>query len=259
MCVAMKHFYCFRLVSFRVGRSRCCTNFVEVFLLVKNEQDDKYRNLAMAEVMAATKHIRVPSPCMKTKEPTNPPAVATYRKCVGVANEIFPDQNWPKKKYFDCHNKESMNEWDIMKDCDKGKTCTWDGVHRHIMTSFDYNSVTHRPRVLNVQRNGIPEASRGDKSYQTPEYSSNFHKQGSTRPVPNFGGRAHNPCDTYIPLVKPTGQRKTFQERERERQDEENAAIVSQLEEWRPATPLVWRPNKNLARVDYSSIHTSHQ
>lgn len=38
-----------------------------------------------------------------------------------------------------------------------------------------------------AQRNGIPEASRGDKSYQSPEYSASFHKEGSTRPIPNFG------------------------------------------------------------------------
>ena len=45
------------------------------------------------------------------------------------------------------HNKESLNEWDIMKDCDKGKACYWSGVHRHVMTSFDYNSLKHRPEV----------------------------------------------------------------------------------------------------------------
>ena len=38
-----------------------------------------------------------------------------------------------------------------------------------------------------MQRNGLPEASRGDKSYQSPEYSSDFHKHGSTLPIPNFG------------------------------------------------------------------------
>ena len=37
------------------------------------------------------------------------------------------------------------------------------------------------------KRNGLPAASLGDKSYQVPEYSLDFHKQGSTRPVINFG------------------------------------------------------------------------
>ena len=37
------------------------------------------------------------------------------------------------------------------------------------------------------QRNGIPATSLGDKSYQVPEYSPDFHKHGSTRPVINFG------------------------------------------------------------------------
>ena len=45
------------------------------------------------------------------------------------------------------HNKESLNEWDIMKDCDRGKTCLWSGTHRHVMTSVDYNSVKQRPHV----------------------------------------------------------------------------------------------------------------
>ena len=37
------------------------------------------------------------------------------------------------------------------------------------------------------KRNGIPEASPGDKSYQVPEYSPSFHKYGSTRPIPKYG------------------------------------------------------------------------
>ena len=37
------------------------------------------------------------------------------------------------------------------------------------------------------QRNGLPQASPGDKSYQAVEYSPSFHKSGSTLPVVNFG------------------------------------------------------------------------
>ena len=43
------------------------------------------------------------------------------------------------------------------------------------------------PWVVYDKRNEIPVASLGDKSYQVPEYSLDFHKQGSTRPVVNFG------------------------------------------------------------------------
>ncbi|KAK3698718.1 hypothetical protein QZH41_010753 [Actinostola sp. cb2023] len=37
------------------------------------------------------------------------------------------------------------------------------------------------------QRNGLPEIALGDKSYQVPEYSRNFHKHGSTLPTVSFG------------------------------------------------------------------------
>ena len=37
------------------------------------------------------------------------------------------------------------------------------------------------------KRNGIGEASPGDKQYQVPEYSPGFHKLGSSRPIINFG------------------------------------------------------------------------
>jgi hypothetical protein len=52
--------------------------------------------------------------------------------------------------------------------------------------------VLRRPVLfLNVtvycKRNGLLAASLGDKSYQVPEYSRNFHKQGSTLPVVSFG------------------------------------------------------------------------
>lgn len=43
------------------------------------------------------------------------------------------------------------------------------------------------PIAVFDRRNSIPIASLGDKSYQVPEYSLDFHKQGSTRPVTNFG------------------------------------------------------------------------
>ena len=37
------------------------------------------------------------------------------------------------------------------------------------------------------KRNGIPNAAEGDKNYQAVEYSPGFHKQGCTRPMPQFG------------------------------------------------------------------------
>ena len=37
------------------------------------------------------------------------------------------------------------------------------------------------------KRNGIGEASPGDKNYQVPEYSPGFHKLGSSLPIVEFG------------------------------------------------------------------------
>ena len=37
------------------------------------------------------------------------------------------------------------------------------------------------------KRNFIPRRSGGDKPYLSPEYEKDFHKKGSTRPVPIFG------------------------------------------------------------------------
>ena len=37
------------------------------------------------------------------------------------------------------------------------------------------------------QRGGLSYASCGDKSYQAPEYSANFHELGSTLPLFSFG------------------------------------------------------------------------
>jgi len=67
-------------------------------------------------------------------------------------------------------------------------------------------------------RNGIPIASLGDKSYQAPEYSLDFHKQGSTRPVINFGGSLKCVPDTFVPLQDlPLKPRLTFEEKQKKK------------------------------------------
>ena len=54
--------------------------------------------------------------------------------------------------------------------------------------------------------------------------------------------------------------RKTFTEKEKDRQLNENIIIVSELDNWRPATPLQWRPSKNIIRPDQVSIqHPQHR
>lgn len=89
------------------------------------------------------------------------------------------------------------------------------------------------------QRNGIPAASLGDKSYQVPEYSSDFHKQGSTRPVVNFGGSLKYVPDTFVPLQDlPSRPRTTFEERQKRKAKKEEIEEVKNLDHWRPADLL---------------------
>lgn len=41
--------------------------------------------------------------------------------------------------------------------------------------------------IVYCPRNELPVISLGDKSYQVPEYSRDFHKHGSSRPTVSFG------------------------------------------------------------------------
>jgi len=88
-------------------------------------------------------------------------------------------------------------------------------------------------------RNGIPIASLGDKSYQVPEYSLDFHKQGSTRPVINFGGSLKCVPDTFVPLQDlPLKPRLTFEEKQKKKLKREEIEEVKNLDHWQPADLL---------------------
>ncbi|KAL9969686.1 hypothetical protein ACROYT_G021930 [Oculina patagonica] len=89
------------------------------------------------------------------------------------------------------------------------------------------------------KRNDIPVASLGDKSYQVPEYSLDFHKQGSTRPIINFGGSLKCVPDTFVPLQDlPFKPRITFEEKQKKKLKREEIEEVKNLDHWRPADPL---------------------
>lgn len=71
-----------------------------------------------------------------------------------------------------------------------GKRTLFDQIHKASLISN--TEITDSMRFGNrgntaCPRNGISEASPGDKSYQAAEYSPSFHQTGSTRPVVNFG------------------------------------------------------------------------
>lgn len=99
-------------------------------------------------------------------------------------------------------------------------------------------SVGAKKEVYN-KRNGIPATSLGDKSYQVPEYSPDFHKHGSTRPVINFGGSLKYVPDTFVPLQDlPMRPRVSFEEKERRKLRKQEIDEVKNLDCWRPANPL---------------------
>ncbi|KAJ7394885.1 spermatogenesis-associated serine-rich protein 1 [Desmophyllum pertusum] len=99
-------------------------------------------------------------------------------------------------------------------------------------------SVGAKKQVFN-RRNGMHAASLGDKSYQVPEYSLEFHKQGSTRPVINFGGSLNYVPDTFVPLQDlPFKPRTTFEERQKQKLIREEIDEVKNLDNWRPADLL---------------------
>lgn len=89
------------------------------------------------------------------------------------------------------------------------------------------------------KRNGIPVASLGDKSHQVPEYSLDFHKQGSTRPVINFGGSLKCVPDTFVPLQDlPLKPRLSFEDKQKKKLKREEIEQVKNLDHWQPAELL---------------------
>ncbi|KXJ23752.1 spermatogenesis-associated serine-rich protein 1 [Exaiptasia diaphana] len=88
-------------------------------------------------------------------------------------------------------------------------------------------------------RNGLPVIAMGDKSYQIPEYSREFHKHGSTRPTVSFGGLTRCIPDTFVPLQDlPLRPRQTFRAKLRKIQKEQEIQEVLSLDTWKPAPIL---------------------
>lgn len=124
-----------------------------------------------------------------------------------------------------------------------GKITFFNGIHRASRTTTkeitDIIQFGHRGPVYDT-RDGYPSAAHGDKPYKTPEYSPNFHKLGSTRPVVDFGGFKPEVADTFIPLQPlPLIPAKPFSILNAERKKKEEVGDVKSLNEWRPASPLV--------------------
>ncbi|KAM8953261.1 spermatogenesis-associated serine-rich protein 1 [Pelodytes ibericus] len=120
-----------------------------------------------------------------------------------------------------------------------GKRCAFQGIHLANKTTVDTKTLQAcmgtKKKVIDT-RNGILVSQPGDKSYRIPEYSPDFHKFGSTRPVVNFKDSYKMRTETFIPLqmlhktpcvpYKIKEQHQILKEEEKE---------VEELNEWKPA------------------------
>jgi len=99
-------------------------------------------------------------------------------------------------RHFPRHNASSAEEYKFYPPHGiplvyaNGKVTTFEQVHKASQLSFKeirQADLFGQHRKVLDPRNGISEAAPGDKPYQAVEYSRNFHKQGSTRPIVDFG------------------------------------------------------------------------
>ena len=102
--------------------------------------------------------------------------------------------------------------------------------------------IGHKRQVYDT-RNGLDKRSDGDKSYRTVEYSTDFHKFGSTLPAVNFGRdkkyygheRSAVPMKTEkINVLDDVA----FEKKERQYEQDQLIEEVIQLENWKPAESI---------------------
>ncbi|KAK0044594.1 spermatogenesis-associated serine-rich protein 1 [Biomphalaria pfeifferi] len=165
------------------------------------------------------------------------------------AAEIWPD-NWKGMRPYPFTYKRSEDEWLFDPGHKKPSLrCVFEGVHK--ATAVSENSFSHemlygkgRNEEIIDKRNSIPEASPGDKSYQVPEYSPNFHKTENYLPKFSTGTSPYSPtlkrkADTFVPLMtfRPV-KKETFRQRTEVLQKKMEMEEVKKLDSWQPAKPI---------------------
>ncbi|XP_048860592.1 spermatogenesis-associated serine-rich protein 1 isoform X2 [Brienomyrus brachyistius] len=123
-------------------------------------------------------------------------------------------------------NMVSRSEWTFYPNLGhaapfhEGKRCLFDGTHHR--RSMRSHSHTTLESVMGQKKRGERESSRhpaeAPKPYLSPEYTTDFHKYGSTLPAIGFGV-------SYV-------------EKERIKQREADILEVKQLNEWNPAASI---------------------
>ncbi|XP_072266461.1 spermatogenesis-associated serine-rich protein 1 [Pyxicephalus adspersus] len=120
-----------------------------------------------------------------------------------------------------------------------GKRCIIDGVHQSSQMSSRLQALPTclgRKKKVSDPRNGIPEAHPGDKPFHTVEYSTDFHKFGSTVPVVNFRESYKVKADTFIPLQKlPKTPCVPYKVKVQKKSLAEEIRDVKELNSWKPA------------------------
>ncbi|XP_043918627.1 spermatogenesis-associated serine-rich protein 1 isoform X2 [Protopterus annectens] len=119
-------------------------------------------------------------------EPTYPHAPFPDIKACKFPDEIRLARSFPYA------NRESDSEWTFYPDFGLpvtyhvGKKCNFNGkylANQENVKEISLPQLLGRKQFVSEPRNRIPETSGGDKPYYNPEYSTGFHKMGSTRPV----------------------------------------------------------------------------
>ncbi|XP_007901502.1 spermatogenesis-associated serine-rich protein 1 [Callorhinchus milii] len=119
------------------------------------------------------------------------------------------------------------------------------------MTEITLAMMLGRKRLVIDCRNGIPESTPGDKAFYTPEYSPDFHKLSSARTLNHFGISRRLKKITTVTLQKKPGVPSIpYSVKWKMHQLEEEKLSVINLEQWKPAPPLVFtkrtRESENL-------------
>jgi len=164
-------------------------------------------------------------------------------------DEMKNEDLWPEKsthlRTFDGSANCCLEEWQqYTNGYATGKRCFFNDVHsRSVYAANEIRDIdrfgARRNESKINKRNGIWQASPGDKDYQAPEYSIHFHAKGSTRPTVNFGGSSVKKPDTFVPLHPlPNIPCASFVKQEKQRRALDDINDVMALEKWRPATPL---------------------
>ncbi|XP_077977166.1 spermatogenesis-associated serine-rich protein 1-like [Glandiceps talaboti] len=171
-------------------------------------------------------------------------------------NDDQPIIKFPGIRYYPYNTKQSNTEWSFYPDgYHAGRRCLFEvqdiKPKIHMSSTESSNEVTHsmlygkkRPcHSVWETRGGMEWVSPGDKSYQISEYSPNFHHDGSTRPVVNFGGELQpKKPDTFVPLQQLPPLSEPYFMKERKRQHCEEVCLVQSLENYRASSPLLPPP-----------------